>query len=246
MLRLDEVDVAYGPIEALRGISLQVNEGEIVALIGANGAGKSTTLMTISGILKPRSGSLRFRGEEIGSLPPHQIVGKGISQVPEGRRIFRRLTVLENLEVGAFCRTGRKDIRKEIQTLFDHFPILRDRQDQPGGNLSGGEQQMLAIARALIARPRLLLLDEPSLGLSPVMASRIFELIREINRGTGAGDGVTMLLVEQNARAALHLATRGYVMETGRIGLSERCDQLLADPRVRSVYLGEVVPMISP
>jgi len=239
MLRLEGVHVAYGPIEALKGISFHVDEGEIVALIGANGAGKSTTLMTISGILRPRSGCIKFLGEDIGPLSTHRIVEKGICHVPEGRRIFPRLTVLENLEVGAYTRPG--EVRKQIRVLFDHFPILRDRKDQAGGTLSGGEQQMLAIARALVSRPRLLLLDEPSLGLSPVMASRIFDLIRQVNRGGPSESGVTILLVEQNARAALQLATRGYVMETGRIVLTDRADLLLQDPRVRSVYLGERV-----
>ncbi|HET6371067.1 MAG TPA: ABC transporter ATP-binding protein [Nitrospiria bacterium] len=242
MLKLSEVRAGYGPIEALKGISLEVNAGEIVALIGANGAGKSTTLMTISGMIKPGSGSISFQGEEIGGLPPHRIVEKGICQVPEGRRIFPRLTVLENLEVGAFPRRNRSAIAREIDGLFDQFPILRERKNQQGGTLSGGEQQMLAIARALVSRPRLLLLDEPSLGLSPVMATTIFELIRRINRGEGSPDGgITILLVEQNARAALQLANRGYVMETGQIALTQEARLLLEDPRVRSVYLGEAV-----
>jgi branched-chain amino acid transport system ATP-binding protein len=238
MLRLSEVRAGYGPIEALKGISMEVNTGEIVALIGANGAGKSTTLMTISGMIKPSAGSISFLGEEIGGLPPHRIVEKGICQVPEGRRIFPRLTVLENLEVGAFPRRDRSAIAREIDALFDQFPILRERKGQQGGTLSGGEQQMLAIARALVSHPRLLLLDEPSLGLSPVMV----DFPPPTHRGEGpAGGGITILLVEQNARAALKLANRGYVMETGQIALTQEARLLLADPRVRSVYLGEAV-----
>ncbi|MBI3812762.1 MAG: ABC transporter ATP-binding protein [Nitrospirae bacterium] len=234
MLKLEGVQTCYGPIEALKGISLEVKEGEIVALIGANGAGKSTALMTISGVLAPRRGRIDFLGENITGLPAHEIVGRGISQVPEGRRIFPRLTVLENLEMGAFLRRDRRVIEADRAAVFEQFPILKERSSQLGGTLSGGEQQMLAIGRAMMARPRLLLLDEPSLGLAPIVVSRIFEIIRTINRF-----GKTILLVEQNARAALTLAHRGYVMETGRIVMADEARALLSNPRVREAYLGE-------
>jgi len=234
MLKLEEVHAYYGPIEALKGISLEVKEGEIVALIGANGAGKSTALMTISGVLAPRRGRIEFLGQSITGLPAHEIVGRGISQVPEGRRIFPRLTVLENLEMGAFLRRDGRAVDADRAAVFEQFPILKERQKQLGGTLSGGEQQMLAIGRAMMARPRLLLLDEPSLGLAPIVVSRIFEIIRTINRL-----GKTILLVEQNARAALTLAHRGYVMETGRIVMADEARALLSNPRVREAYLGE-------
>jgi branched-chain amino acid transport system ATP-binding protein len=234
LLKLEDVRAFYGPIEALKGISLEVNEGEIVALIGANGAGKSTALMTISGVLTPRQGRIEFLGRDITGRPPHEIVGCGISQVPEGRRIFPRLTVLENLEMGAFLRRDHREIEADRAEIFEQFPILKERRSQLGGTLSGGEQQMLAIGRALMARPKLLLLDEPSLGLAPMVVSRIFEIIREINR-----QGKTILLVEQNARAALTLALRGYVMETGRIVMADEAGALLSNPRVREAYLGE-------
>jgi len=234
LLKLEDVHTCYGPIEALKGISLEVKEGEIVALIGANGAGKSTALMTISGVLAPRQGRIEFLGRDITGRPAHEIVGCGISQVPEGRRIFPRLTVLENLEMGAFLRRDRREIEADRAVVFEQFPILKERRSQLGGTLSGGEQQMLAIGRALMARPKLLLLDEPSLGLAPMIVSRIFEIIREINR-----QGKTILLVEQNARAALTLALRGYVMETGRIVMADEAGALLSNPRVREAYLGE-------
>jgi branched-chain amino acid transport system ATP-binding protein len=234
MLKLEDVQTCYGPIEALKGISLEVKEGEIVALIGANGAGKSTTLMTISGALAPRRGRIEFLDQNIAGLPTHEIVGRGISQVPEGRRIFPRLTVLENLEMGAFLRRDRREIEADRTAVLEQFPILKERRSQLGGTLSGGEQQMLAIGRAMMARPRLLLLDEPSLGLAPIVVGKIFEIIRTINRL-----GKTILLVEQNARAALTLAHRGYVMETGRIVMADESRALLSNPRVREAYLGE-------
>lgn len=233
MLRLENLHTYYGPIEALKGITLEVKEGEIVALIGANGAGKSTTLMTISGTLTPKSGSILFRGKKVDPIP-YRVVSMGISQVPEGRRIFPALTVQENLEMGAFSRTDRQGIIEDIERVYHDFPLLKERQKQRGGTLSGGEQQMLAIARALMARPQLLLLDEPSLGLAPRIVEQIFELIFRINQ-----EGKTILLVEQNARAALKLAHRGYVMETGRIVLSDEATALLQNHKVRSVYLGE-------
>jgi branched-chain amino acid transport system ATP-binding protein len=211
-----------------------VGEGEIVTLIGANGAGKTTTLMTISGCVRARSGAIRFRGRDISGLPPHEIVALGLVQSPEGRKIFPRLSVAENLEMGAFTRRDPDGIAADQNRVFELFPILGERRRQPGGTLSGGEQQMLAIARALMARPRLLLLDEPSLGLAPLVVSRIFEVIRELNR-----EGATILLVEQNAQMALKAAHRGYVLETGTIAMADSADKLLADPRVRSAYLGD-------
>ncbi len=233
MLTIQDLRASYGAVTVLNGISLEVASGEVVALIGANGAGKTTTLMTISGILPNRSGSIFFCGEEILGLPPHQIVEKGICHVPEGRRIFPRLSVLENLEMGGYLQTDPKQAGEDIEQVFAFFPILKERRFQRGGTLSGGEQQMLAIGRALMSRPKLLLLDEPSLGLSPLMAEKIFEMIREIRR-----QGKTILLVEQNAHAALTLADRGYVMETGQIVLSDPASQLLLNPRVQSAYLG--------
>ena len=234
MLELEDLRVRYGNIEALHGISLSVGEGEIVTLIGANGAGKTTTLMTISGCVRARTGAIRFRGRDISGLPPHEIVALGLVQSPEGRKIFPRLSVAENLEMGAFTRRDPDGIAADQNRVFELFPILGERRRQPGGTLSGGEQQMLAIARALMARPKLLLLDEPSLGLAPLVVSRIFEVIRELNR-----EGATILLVEQNARMALKAAHRGYVLETGTIAMADAADKLLADPRVRSAYLGD-------
>lgn len=234
MLRLADCHTFHGSLEALKGIDLEVHEGEVVALIGANGAGKSTTLMTISGVLVPRPGRIEFAGRRIDGRPPHEIVGLGIAQVPEGRRIFPRFTVEENLAIGAYTV---KDPARRLATLaqvFDAFPVLKARRRQPGGTLSGGEQQMLAMARGLMAQPRLLLLDEPSLGLAPLMVQKIFEIIKRIN-----GAGTTVLLVEQNARAALGLAHRAYVMETGRIVMTDRADRMMRDPRVRTAYLGE-------
>ena len=234
MLELEDLRAGYGNIEALHGISLSVGEGEIVTLIGANGAGKTTTLMTISGCVRARSGAIRFRGRDISGLPPHEIVALGLVQSPEGRKIFPRLTVAENLEMGAFTRRDPDGIATDQNRVLEMFPILAERRRQPGDTLSDGEQQMLAIARALMARPRLLLLDEPSLGLAPLVVSRIFEVIRELNR-----EGSTILLVEQNARMALKAAHRGYVLETGTIAMADAADKLLSDPRVRSAYLGD-------
>lgn len=234
MLRLKDVHAYYSENEALKGVSIEVRKGEIVALIGANGAGKSTTLMTISGILHPRRGSIEFMGKEIGQLPPHKIVKRGISQVPEGRRIFPNLTVIENLEIGAYQNRDKNQVSSDMERVFHYFPILKERRLQKGGTLSGGEQQMLAIGRALMARPGCLLLDEPSLGLAPILVNKILEIIREIR-----DEGMTILLVEQNARAALMLADRGYVMETGRIVMENKADILLKDPKVRAAYLGE-------
>jgi branched-chain amino acid transport system ATP-binding protein len=234
LLEVQGLHAGYGPIEVLKGISLTVNQGEIVTVIGANGAGKTTTLMTVSGCVKVRGGSVKFNGDDISAVPAHGIVQRGLAQSPEGRKIFPRLTVLENLEMGAFTRTDKPGIREDIERAFQHFPILKDRQRQLGGTLSGGEQQMLAIARALMTRPRLLLLDEPSLGLAPMVVLKIFEVIRDLNR-----EGMSVLLVEQNARQALKLAHRGYVMETGSVTATDRCDALLNDPRIRAAYLGE-------
>ena len=233
MLELRNVRTYYGNIEALQEISLTVAEGEIITLIGANGAGKSTTLMSICGIVPPRAGEIRFLDRPIQGMSPDAIVALGISQVPEGRRIFAQLTVLENLDMGAFLRKDKAGIRKDIDHVFTLFPILAERRHQGGGTLSGGEQQMLAISRALMARPRLLLLDEPSLGLAPLMVKLIFEIIRKIN-----DEGTTIFLVEQNAHMALKVAHRGYVMENGRITLEGAARDLLVNDEVKRAYLG--------
>ena len=235
LLKIDDLHVYYGHIHALKGISMEVKEGEIVTLLGANGAGKSTTLRTISGLLKPRQGGIAFEGKNLASIAAHDVVGLGIAQAPEGRKVFSTLTVQENLLLGAYSHP--KDAKGNQDTLgrvFDLFPRLLERQNQLAGTLSGGEQQMLAIGRALMARPKLLLLDEPSLGLAPLLVQAIFRTVREIN-----AQGMTILLVEQNARAALKLAHRGYVLETGRIVLSGSAEELLRDERVRKAYLGE-------
>ncbi|HZL72627.1 MAG TPA: ABC transporter ATP-binding protein [Planctomycetota bacterium] len=234
LLKLDGVRAGYGLIEVLKGISLEVGEGEIVTVIGANGAGKTTTLMTASGIVKTRAGRVIFAGQDISGRPAHEVMRLGICQSPEGRKIFPRLTVLENLEMGAFTRNDKAGIREDLEKSFTLFPILKERKAQTGGTLSGGEQQMLAIARALMGRPKLLLLDEPSLGLAPLIVLRIFEVVRELNQ-----QGMSILLVEQNARLALKLAHRGYVMETGEITMSGPAADLLQDPRVKDAYLGE-------
>lgn len=233
MLELKGVRTYYGNIEALKEISLTVSEGEIITLIGANGAGKSTTLMSISGIVPPRFGEIRFLDKPIHHLNPDEIVALGISQVPEGRRIFPQLTVLENLDMGAFLRKDKAGIKKDMDHIFSLFPILAERQHQGGGTLSGGEQQMLAISRALMARPRLLLMDEPSLGLAPLIVRVIFDIIKKINE-----EGTTIFLVEQNAHMALKVAHRGYVMENGRITLEGNAQNLLVNEEVKKAYLG--------
>jgi branched-chain amino acid transport system ATP-binding protein len=235
LLEIENLHTYYGHVHALKGINLEVEEGEIVTLLGANGAGKSTTLRTISGLVRPREGQIRFDAQLINALPAHQIVEQGISQAPEGRQVFSTLTVTENLNMGAYTLgTDKEAIEENRQRVFDLFPRLEERQDQLGGTLSGGEQQMLTIGRALMARPRILMLDEPSLGLAPMLVKTIFGTIREINER-----GVTVLLVEQNARAALKVAHRGYVLETGQVALSGPADGLLLDERVRKAYLGE-------
>ena len=234
MLELKNIHTYYGNIRAVRGISINVNAGEQVCMIGANGAGKSTTQMTISGIYKPVQGEIYFDDNEITRISAEQRVKMGISQVPEGRLIFPDMTVLENLELGAFLRNDKAGIRSDLNKIFDYFPVLAARQKQRGGSLSGGEQQMLAIGRSLMSNPRLLLLDEPSLGLAPLIVKQIFEIIQQINE-----EGTTILLVEQNAQLALNVTDRGYVMETGEITIEGNSTDLLSDERVRQAYLGE-------
>ena len=233
MLKIDNIDVYYGAIHALKGISLEVNEGEIVTLIGANGAGKSTTLRTISGLLKPKAGSITFLGQSIVGVRAHEIVKKGISQVPEGRRVFAEMTVMENLDLGAFVRKDKAGIQQDLKHVFELFPRLEEPKNQSAGTLSGGEQQMLAMGRALMSRPKLLLLDEPSMGLAPLLIKEIFNIIVDINKS-----GTTVLLVEQNANMALSIANRAYVLETGRITLSGKAQDLAASEDVRKAYLG--------
>ncbi len=250
MLLIKEVRTFYGNIEAVKGINLHVDKGEIICLIGSNGAGKSTALMTISGVLKPKTGSVIFNGDDIHGMPPHKIVAKGISQVPEGRRIFPKLTVMENLEMGAYSVNSEQSsvdrkhppvsplnkggIKGGLEKVFELFPVLKERHKQPGGTLSGGEQQMLAIGRALMSEPKLLLLDEPSLGLAPIIVGKIFKTIRELN-----AEGLTILLVEQNAKAALRLAHRAYVMESGKVVKEGKGGDLLHDSDIKKAYLGE-------
>ena len=234
MLELKGVSTFYGNIQALHDISLKVEEGEIITLIGANGAGKSTTLMSISGITPPRTGEILFKGKPIHELSPNKIVGLGICQVPEGRHIFPDLTVAENLDMGAFLRNDKKQIEEDLEYIYNLFPILQKRRTQPGGNLSGGEQQMLAISRALMARPQLLLLDEPSMGLAPLVTRQIFDIIRKINQE----HNTTIFLVEQNASLALKVANRGYVLETGTITLHDKASTLLSNEDVQKAYLG--------
>ena len=232
LLEVEDIRTAYGSIEALKGVSLTVNEGEVVTLIGSNGAGKSTTLRSISGLTPPRSGSIRFRGEEISTLPAQEIVRLGISQSPEGRRCFQRMTVRENLELGAYLRRD-ENVSSDMERVLDLFPRLRERERQKAGTMSGGEQQMLAMGRALMADPSLLLLDEPSMGLAPILVERIYETVREINN-----QGTTILLVEQNANYALEVSTRGYVLETGKVVLADDSAALRENPEVQNAYLG--------
>jgi branched-chain amino acid transport system ATP-binding protein len=234
MLELKNVHTYYGNIHALKGISLTVNEGEIVTLIGSNGAGKTTTLRTIQGLLRPREGTILLNGEALEKLPPHLIVQRGISQSPEGRLIFSNMTVRENLEMGAYQRNDKDGIARDMDHVYTLFPRLRERMTQRGGTLSGGEQQMLAMGRALMARPRVMLLDEPSMGLAPILVDQIFQIIKTLNE-----EGTTILLVEQNARLALSIANRGYVLETGEIVLTGPGRELLNNPEVKAAYLGE-------
>ncbi len=233
MLEVQDIHTYYGNIHALKGISISVEEGEIVTLIGANGAGKSTTLWTIAGLLKPRQGKVFLEGEDLADYKAHEIVYKGVAMVPEGRRVFAKLTVAENLDMGAYHRSDRAGIAEDLERVFSLFPRLKERRNQVAGTLSGGEQQMLATARALMARPRLLLLDEPSMGLAPVLVEDVFDTIQEINRA-----GTTILLVEQNAHMALQVANRGYVLQTGEIVLSDTADGLRQTPMVQKAYLG--------
>lgn len=233
LLQFKRVTAGYGPLEVLKEVSLEVGEGEIVTMIGANGAGKTTTLMCISGCIRVRAGKIVFAGKPVAGTPAHALVGRGLCHAPEGRRIFPRLTVAENLELGAYTRRDREAVRRDLHRAYERFPVLGQRRGQLGGTLSGGEQQMLALARAWMARPKLLLLDEPSLGLAPLVVARVFEVLRELH-----AQGMALLLVEQNARQALGLAERGYVMEQGRIALRGPTRELLNDPRVQQAYLG--------
>lgn len=233
MLEVQDIHTYYGNIHALKGVSIAVEEGEIVTLIGANGAGKSTTLWTIAGLLKPRRGKVFLDGEDLAGYKAHEIVYKGVAMVPEGRRVFAKLTIAENLDMGAFHRSDRAGIAEDLERVFSLFPRLKERRSQVAGTLSGGEQQMLATGRAMMARPRLMLLDEPSMGLAPILVESVFETIQEINR-----DGTTILLVEQNAHMALQVASRGYVLQTGEIVLSDTADGLRQNPMVQKAYLG--------
>ena len=234
LLELKDIRVRYGGIEAVKGINLRVDEGELVTLIGGNGAGKSTTLKTVSGVKRPAEGEIAFRGERIDTKHAHQIVEMGVSQVPEGRHIFPRMSVHENLTMGAFARKDTKGLKAEYEHVYEHFPRLRERSKQMGGTLSGGEQQMLAIGRAMMSKPKLLMLDEPSMGLAPFMVEKIFEILDTIHK-----EGTTILLVEQNAQGALQLANRGYVLESGEIVLEDDAKKLLGNDQVRKAYLGE-------
>jgi branched-chain amino acid transport system ATP-binding protein len=234
MLELQDVHTYYGSIQALKGITIDVNEGEIVTLIGANGAGKSTTLRSINGLNRPRRGTIRFQDQDITSASPHRIVKMGIAQSPEGRRLFPRMSVLENLQMGAFQRTDKANFPEDLERVYTLFPRLSERKTQHAGTLSGGEQQMCAIGRALMARPKLLMLDEPSMGLAPIFVERIFDIVREINQ-----QGTTILLVEQNALMALDVANRGYVLETGKVALADDAKALRQNEQVRKTYLGE-------
>ena len=233
MLKVDNIDVYYGAIHAIKGISIEVPKGEIVTLVGSNGAGKSTTLRTISGLMKPKNGTILFEDKNIVGVPAHKIVGMGLCQVPEGRHVFANMSVMENLELGAYLRNDKDGIARDLEDVFNKFPRLLERKDQISGTLSGGEQQMLAMGRALMSRPRLLLLDEPSMGLAPLLVKEIFNIIKEINES-----GTTVLLVEQNANMALSIADKAYVLETGRIALAGTAQELASSEAVRKAYLG--------
>ena len=234
LLEVKDLSVYYGVIQALKGISFEVNEGEVIALIGANGAGKTTILHAVSGLLSPKAGSINFEGNDLTKTPAHEIVSMGMSHVPEGRRVFSQLTVFENLKLGAFTRKDSDEIEETLQSVYQRFPRLEERKKQFAGTLSGGEQQMLAMGRALMSRPKIILMDEPSMGLSPIMVTQIFDIIKSIS-----ASGTTVLLVEQNARKALSIADRGYVLETGRIVLEGRAGVLLDDDTIKKAYLGE-------
>lgn len=233
ILHVEDLNVYYGAIHAVKGISFDVEEGEIVTLIGANGAGKSTTLNTVAGLLKPREGKVEFEGESLLGIAPHKIVSKGMALCPEGRRVFLQMSVRENLEMGAFTRTDAAEIAASLEEVFTRFPRLKERENQSAGTLSGGEQQMLAMGRAMMSRPRLLMLDEPSMGLSPILTQEIFDIIKSLHEA-----GTTVLVVEQNARMALSIADRAYVLETGKVSMSGDAKELAADDRVRQAYLG--------
>jgi branched-chain amino acid transport system ATP-binding protein len=234
MLEIKDLEVYYGMIQAIKGISFQVNEGEVIALIGANGAGKTTTLHTISGLITPKKGTVMFEGKDITKVPAHKIVSAGMAHVPEGRRVFASLTVLQNLRMGAYTRNDKNEIEETLQMVYERFPRLEERKNQPAGTLSGGEQQMLAMGRALMSKPRIILMDEPSMGLSPIFVNEIFDIIKQVS-----ASGTTVLLVEQNAKKALSIADRGYVLETGRIVLEGNAQDLLNDESVKKAYLGE-------
>lgn len=234
MLEIKDLEVYYGVINAIKGISFEVNQGEVIALIGANGAGKTTTLHTVSGLIKPKSGSVIFEGVDITKIPAHKIVEMGMAHVPEGRRVFANLSVYDNLKLGAYTRKDRKEIEESLALVYKHFPRLEERKNQLAGTLSGGEQQMLAMGRALMSKPKIILMDEPSMGLSPLLVSEIFKIIENISK-----QGVTVLLVEQNAKKALQIADRAYVLETGSVVLSGNADELMNDDKVKKAYLGE-------
>ena len=234
MLEIKDLEVYYGMIQAIKGISFEVNEGEVIALIGANGAGKTTILHTISGLIAPKKGSITFEGQEITKIPAHKIVENGLAQVPEGRRVFPSLTVLENLKLGAYTRKDKKEIEDTLKMVYERFPRLEERKNQPAGTLSGGEQQMLAMGRALMSKPRIILMDEPSMGLSPIFVNEIFDIIKKVS-----ASGTTVLLVEQNAKKALSIADRGYVLDTGKIVKEGKASDLLNDEAVKKAYLGE-------
>ena len=234
MLEIKDLEVYYGMIQAIKGISFEVNEGEVIALIGANGAGKTTILHTISGLIAPKKGSITFEGQEITKIPAHKIVENGLAQVPEGRRVFPSLSVLQNLKLGAYTRKDKKEIDDTLKMIYERFPRLEERNNQPAGTLSGGEQQMLAMGRALMSKPRIILMDEPSMGLSPIFVNEIFDIIKQVS-----ASGTTVLLVEQNAKKALSIADRGYVLETGKIVKEGKASDLLNDEAVKKAYLGE-------